>query len=69
MAKPSKPKLTTKIPPLPKISSKVPGPQAPAITKPLGAGEGGPNPALIPANSQRGIKSRVPLDVPGVKLR
>lgn len=69
MAKPQKPKLTTKIPALPKISSKIPKPKAPAITKPLGAGEGGPNPALIPANSQRGVKSRVSLDVPGVKLR
>jgi hypothetical protein len=64
--KPSAPQLTTKLPSLPQA---VPKPKVPGILKPLGGGTGEPNPPLTPRNSQRGVKQRVNLDVPGVKLR
>jgi hypothetical protein len=60
------PKLVTNIP---RVPQKIPKPQVPDVLKPLGGGTGEPDPQLTPRNSQRGVKQRVGLDVPGVKLR
>jgi hypothetical protein len=63
---PSAPKLVTKLPSLPQAVSK---PKVPGMLKPLGGGTGEPDPQLTPRNSQRGVKQRISLDVPGVKVR
>jgi hypothetical protein len=62
-AKPT-PKLTTKLPALPKS---IPKPKVPAKLKPAGGGTGEPDPQLAVRNSPRSIRQQVPVSIPGVK--
>ena len=66
MPKKGTPKLKTQ---LPKLPVKVPKPRVPGPLQPLGGGTGESNPPVTPRESQKGVKQRVGLDVPGVKLR
>lgn len=52
---------------LPKAQVKIPKPRIPGTAKPLGGGTGESNPPVTPDNSQKGIKQRVPVNLPGIK--
>jgi hypothetical protein len=53
---------------LPKLSVNPPKAKVPAKFKPLGP-SGEDFPQLSPRNSQKGVKQRTPLDVPGARTR
>lgn len=54
-------------PPTPRV---MPKPKVPPLYSPIGGGTpGDSNPPLVPRNSQKGVKQRINLDVPGTKLQ